>query len=238
MAKSKTKSRSPTDTKKSDVSSQVKSDGKPDDETNYKAIATSLKNKHPLQNKWTFWYLNGDRSKDWEDCLKEVVTIETIEDFWSVYKKILLPSSLLFGSDYYLFREGIKPMWEDPQNVKGGRWFTVVDKHYRSVRLDELWLKLMMSVIGEQFDNQSKFICGAAVNLRQKGDKVALWTTDSSADKVNRRIGLAFKAKLNIVHESIRYEVHRDASARTGSIIKPKFVITQRSSDDDEEIIL
>ena len=31
-----------------------------------------------------------------------------------------------------------------------------------------------MAIIGEQFDNHGEYICGAAVNLRQKGDKVRL----------------------------------------------------------------
>jgi hypothetical protein len=29
-----------------------------------------------------------------------------------------------------------------------------------------------MSIVGEQFENHGEYICGAAVNLRQKGDKV------------------------------------------------------------------
>jgi hypothetical protein len=34
-------------------------------------------------------------------------------------------------------------MWEDPQNVRGGRWVFGVDKQSRSTKLDELWLELM-----------------------------------------------------------------------------------------------
>ena len=30
--------------------------------------------KHPLQNAWTLWYCRNDRSKNWEDNLKEVCT--------------------------------------------------------------------------------------------------------------------------------------------------------------------
>jgi translation initiation factor 4E len=64
------------------------------------------------------------------------------------------------------------------------------------------------------------------VNVRQKGDKVALWTSDSIADDVNLRIGQIIKAKLEIPDsEPIRYEVHKDSSARTSSMVKPKIVI-------------
>jgi translation initiation factor 4E len=47
----------------------------------------------------------------------------------------------------------------------------------------------MMAVIGEQFEEFGDHICGAVVNIRQKGDKVALWTRDAQADDVNTRIG-------------------------------------------------
>jgi hypothetical protein len=58
-----------------------------------------------------------------------------------------------------------------------------------STKLDEMWLELLMSIIGEQFENHGsvplefcslipflkfQYICGAAVNLRQKGDKVTI----------------------------------------------------------------
>lgn len=66
-------------------------------------------------------------------------------------------------------------MWEDEKNVKGGRWLVVVDKQKRSVKLDQYWLELMMAIIGEQYEEYGDFICGAVVNVRQKGDKVKFY---------------------------------------------------------------
>lgn len=71
-----------------------------------------------------------------------------------------------------MFKEGIKPMWEDENNVKGGRWLVVVDKQKRTQLLDHYWLELLMAIIGEQFEEHGEHICGAVVNVRQKGDKV------------------------------------------------------------------
>lgn len=45
-------------------------------------IERPIKAKHPLQHKWAFWFLKGDRSKDWEECLKKITVLETVEDFW------------------------------------------------------------------------------------------------------------------------------------------------------------
>ena len=62
---------------------------------------------------------------------------------------IIHPHSI--GCDYSLFKQGIKPMWEDPQNKDGGRWLISIDKRLRSMYLDQLWLEIMMCLIGEAF---------------------------------------------------------------------------------------
>lgn len=80
-------------------------------------------------------------------------------------------------------------MWEDPINKPGGRWLIMVDKSRRQELLDHYWLELLMAVVGEQFDDLGEYICGLVVNVRQKGDKVSLWTKDASKQDVNRRIG-------------------------------------------------
>lgn len=63
-------------------------------------------------------------------------------------------------------------MWEDEHNVKGGRWLVVVDKQKRHQLLDRYWQELLMAIVGEQFEDMGEHICGAVVNVRQKGDKV------------------------------------------------------------------
>jgi len=190
------------------------------------AQAENTDSKHYLNTKWVLWFLKGDRTRSWEECLKRVAVLETVEDFWGLYNNIQPASGLTWGSDFYLFREGIKPMWEDPDNVKGGRWLMVVERTKRAERLDVCWLELMLALLGEQFDDYGAEICGAAVNVRQKGDKVALWTRDSSKDDVNISIGRIMREKLLMSdNEQIKYEVHKDASARSCSVIKPKLIL-------------
>jgi len=178
--------------------------------------------KHTLQYKWVLWYCKQDRSKNWEECLKEVATFDTVEDFWSLYNHIQLASGLSFGSDYYLFKQGIRPMWEDLSNIEGGRWLIQVERNKRGELLDHYWLELLMAVVGEQFDDLGKFVCGAVVNVRQKGDKVSLWTSDALAEDVNRRIGIIAKEKLGLGADTINYEQHKDTSHKSSSMVKAR----------------
>ena len=43
------------------------------------SLEQELSIKHPLQNAWTLWYFRNDRTKSWEDNLREVVTFDTVE---------------------------------------------------------------------------------------------------------------------------------------------------------------
>eukprot|EP00731_Ephydatia_muelleri_P033569 Em0032g31a len=96
--------------------------------------------KHQLQNRWTLWYFKGDgKSKNWEDNLHNVITFDTVEDFWAVYNHVKPASQLVQGCDYMIFKEGIKPMWEDPRNKRGGRWLVSWEKKDRRDVADSLW---------------------------------------------------------------------------------------------------
>lgn len=84
--------------------------------------------KHPLQHKWVMYFCKQDRTlkKAWEECLKPVASFDNVEDFWALYNHIKPPSMLPPGSDYYLFKEHIAPMWEAEHNRGGGRWLIKV----------------------------------------------------------------------------------------------------------------
>jgi len=44
-------------------------------------------------------------------------------------------------------------------------------------------------LIGESFDECSDEICGAVINIRQKGDKLGLWTRNAAQRDANIKIG-------------------------------------------------
>lgn len=191
-------------------------------------LPRQLLSKHPLQNRWALWYLKADRQKEWEDCLKMVSIFDTVEDFWALFNHIQMASGLQMGSDYCLFKEGFKPMWEDDNNKEGGRWVMYIEKQSqkRHQVLDQYWLELIMAVVGEQFEGLGDQICGVICSVRRKGDKVALWTKDASRDDINLRIGNILKAKLDLPDsEQLKYEVHNDIQSRTGSSVKPRLTI-------------
>lgn len=127
--------------------------------------------KHPLQNPWTLWYYENEKGKTWEANQHAITNFDTVEDFWSLYNHIKLASEIKSGNDYSLFKNNIRPMWEDDANKNGGRWVISLAKYTRHNELDNLWLDVILCLIGEAFE-YSEDICGAVVNIRPRGHKI------------------------------------------------------------------
>lgn len=191
---------------------------------------------HPLKYVWTYWYLNDQRDKSWEKRLKVVSNFSTVEEFWALYVNIRPPSLLPTACDYNVFKKDIQPMWEVPQNARGGRWLITVDKSRHHDLLDVIWLEVLLAVIGQQFGEYTDDICGVVVNIRNKGSKISIWTTDANKDESNCKIGEILKQKLmspdidpkiqRPIFDVLRYEDHQEVQYKSSSSVKAKHIIT------------
>ncbi|XP_066261654.1 eukaryotic translation initiation factor 4E1-like [Euwallacea similis] len=181
--------------------------------------------KHPLQNCWTLWYFENDRTQSWEKNQREIASFQTVEDFWSLYNHIKLASELKQGTDYSLFKKGIMPMWEDAANKRGGRWLISLEKRHRNKELDIYWLDIILCLIGEAFEHSDE-VCGAVVNIRYKGDKIGVWTSDANNSASVLEIGKKLKERLRIpACTTIGYEIHKDTMDKTGSSSKYSYTL-------------
>ncbi|KAL7683562.1 putative translation Initiation factor eIF-4e [Plasmopara halstedii] len=184
------------------------------------ATLRQVATKHPLQNRWVLWYDNPKKrhsTESWEENLKNIYAFDTVEDFWCLYNNILVPTKLSIGSNYHLFKEGIRPMWEDPINAKGGKWI-FTNPRSRKARLDECWLYVMLSLIGETLHDEDD-ISGAVVSVRKAQDRIAIWSGTASAEDRQKAIGRGFRQALVDLgkNEILKYQSHADAAASGSS---------------------
>ena len=156
--------------------------------------------KHPLQSGFTLWITLNKSKDDWRP--QPIYTFSTVEDFWRLWNNITPATELRLGTDYFLFREGIMPAWEDDKNRNGGR-FVLKGPSLNNIsasdkaRLDKIWLWMVLALIGESLPN-SELIHGLVFTPRTFGTKLSLWTRDSSADDANREIGLKCRQVLEL----------------------------------------
>lgn len=174
--------------------------------------------KHPLEYSWTLWFDAGSAGKakanSWGSSLRAVYTFSTVEDFWSLYNNIATPSRLSHGMDLHMFKSGIEPKWEDPKCEHGGKWTALVPKSINGKAVvDVYWLHALLACIGEQFE-EGEEVCGVVVNIRQKQDRVCLWTKSAANEAVQVSLGKQFKQVLDIPETTkIGYLTHKDAKA-------------------------
>ncbi|KAI9093660.1 hypothetical protein K1719_027109 [Acacia pycnantha] len=109
-----------------DSSSSFASDGNgnPDKGAEERQAPDLKDGLHPLKHKFVLWYTQrtpGVRSQtSYEDNIKKIADF-SVEGFWVCYCHLARPSSLPIPTDLHPFKEGIRPLCEDPANCNGGK---------------------------------------------------------------------------------------------------------------------
>jgi len=186
--------------------------------------------KHPLWCRWSIWY-DGPAKKinvsNWVDNLKEVFTFDSVEDFWSVYNNIQSPLQLPPGSNYHLFKHGIKPMWEHEANRRGGKWIVGFPNKLRA-KIDRCWLFLSLALIGEHFHDGDE-VCGGVVSVRKQSSRISLWTRTAKDREVCIQIGRQLRDVMGLQdfpEIKLIYQSHGDALQNDSSFgNKPLYCI-------------
>ncbi|KAJ3568073.1 hypothetical protein NP233_g5957 [Leucocoprinus birnbaumii] len=196
--------------------------------------------KHPLYSPWTLWFdspaTKGRNlpqtpvsafpqtpvpqtpgvaaAQGWMEDIKRVISFDSVEEFWGLYNNIVPPSQLPQKANYYLFKEGIIPAWEDEANKYGGKWSIQLPRDKNRGNVDKMWLYTMLAAIGETFDptpedNAQSLITGVIVSIRQQFYRISIWTRLAPADDNDLRdrvetIGRCFKTQVLGYAESAR----------------------------------
>ncbi|KAJ6249415.1 eukaryotic translation initiation factor 4e related [Anaeramoeba flamelloides] len=164
--------------------------------------------KHPLNNKWTMWVDGYSNSKKWGEDMKKILDFETVEDFWGMFNNLVSVSKLKHGTNFHLFKYGIRPEWEDEVNINGGKWNLRINR--QSSKLENLWLDTVLSIIGERFEPEEE-ICGAVVSIRNSGDRIALWSKTAANKEVQMEIGKTWKQELQLKGIRMSYLTHKSS---------------------------
>jgi translation initiation factor 4E len=203
--------------------------------------STNFNVKHPLYSPWTLWFdspaTKGRNmpqtpisafpqtplpqtpgvaaAQGWMEDIKRVITFDSVEEFWGLYNNIVPPSQLPQKANYYLFKEGIIPAWEDDANKNGGKWSIQLPREKNRNNVDKMWLYTMLAAIGETFDPTltnadpsgpppQSLITGVIVSTRPQFYRLSIWTrlapSSPEDDKLRDRIeGVGKHFKLSVL---------------------------------------
>jgi hypothetical protein len=76
---------------------------------------------------WILWYHDPNNADYSLASYIKIMECETPSDFWSVVEAIS-PEAWNSGM-FFFMREGYRPLWDAPENDKGGAWSKKVDAH-------------------------------------------------------------------------------------------------------------
>ncbi|PCH33800.1 cap binding protein [Wolfiporia cocos MD-104 SS10] len=232
---------------------------------------TNFNVKHPLYSPWTLWFDSpatkgrnlpqtpmssfpqtplpqtpgAAAAQGWMEDIKRVISFDSVEEFWGMYNNIVPPSQLPQKANYYLFKEGIIPAWEDEANKNGGKWSIQLPKDKNRSNVDKMWLYTMLAAIGETFDPQlsesspQSLITGVIVSTRPQFYRLSIWTraapTGAGEDEKLRErieaIGRHFKISVLGYSESqklagplateVEFLSHKDSEKKGKAAKKP-----------------
>jgi translation initiation factor 4E len=174
-----------------------------DDPVNYNV-------KHPLNTEWSLWTsVKVKESKtevNWMDTVKNIITVNTVEDFWAMFNNIPQASQLNHPFDYYFFRKDIQPMWEDSSNINGGKLTLMFKKTCDSEFIDKVWMYTILACIGEQFEDS---ICGVVLNVRKHQDRINIWVNTDKEQEV-KNLAEKWKEIIEVKNMSVSYIKHNN----------------------------
>ncbi|KAI0192173.1 translation initiation factor eIF4e [Astrocystis sublimbata] len=142
---------------------------------------SSIALSHPLRDSWVFWYrppiTKANGYIEYDKTLHAIMAVKTVEEFWLANAHLKTPSLLPTVSDYHLFKEGIRPIWEDEENKHGGKWILRLKKGVA----DRYYEDLIMACVGDQFEDGSDEICGIVLSMRNGEDVLSIWTKNTGS---------------------------------------------------------
>lgn len=134
----------------------------------------ALKEQMPLKDTWWLWeqagaVTDGRGATNYNESTRKIVPFRSVQEFWAIWNGIPQPSELLDGKRFtrqqanggvvpidalMIFKEGVKPEWEDAANATGGH-FQVQLKLTPSTgpaQIDEFWNNVVLGMVGASLE--------------------------------------------------------------------------------------
>ncbi|KAI9041988.1 eukaryotic translation initiation factor 4E [Aspergillus affinis] len=130
----------------------------------------------PFQYHWTVWYdKHSDPADDYANRLyvlhEDVADIAT---FYRVYNNYPWDKVRLRDT-VHIFRKGVRPVWEDPENLKGGCWRFRVPKSKAQAFFHEIAILCMANEFQAVLEKEHDHVLGVSTSVRFNSHLISVW---------------------------------------------------------------
>jgi translation initiation factor 4E len=193
-----------------------------DMETQLKELAKETNLTRTLRQRWTMWLSTKTQVEKKDSVsaymaeLEEAATFSTIPQFCELWNKAYLEGNPPY-SKIVVFKKGIKPVWEDPDNIKGGRFVI------RASTLEEtlaIFLVITVRLMTARLQGDYNDLCGAVLHAKASDQLwIQVWNKDASDhDQISR-----FKRYLNkLTNRTVAYQAHPDPAKKFNKTAQPQ----------------
>mmetsp|Transcript_64230 Transcript_64230/g.140795 ORF Transcript_64230/g.140795 Transcript_64230/m.140795 type:complete len:228 (-) Transcript_64230:78-761(-) len=147
-----------------------------------------LKKDLPLRYTWSIWeqIMANDKAAAYSDATHKVAAFSTVQEFWKLWNHMPQPSELFEQKRMVreqpdglhvidaimIFRENIRPEWEDKMNTNGGHFQFQLKPTVGGGQVDEYWNNLVLGVIGATIE-PANMITGIRLVDKLSGPRAA-----------------------------------------------------------------
>lgn len=151
-----------------------------------------------LPQKWTLWYHDPNNSDYSLGSYIKISTFNDVADFWSTVEAI---SSEAWNSGmFFLMKDGVRPLWDAPENDKGGAWSKKVD----ASDTHGVFVDCMVHCLADKMlKEKNETIMGVTLSPKGQFHIVKVWnSTTTVTDKRLFAPTLKWKVKDDVVYKA------------------------------------
>ena len=129
-----------------------------------------------LNDEWVLWFRDPNNN-DWSiQSYKEMYTFSSVEEFWELIDSIKKITHMIF-----IFRKGIKPIYEDEKNINGGQ--ISVRTPFKTMM--ETFKEMTSYMVSENSCNAPLEINGLTLALKGRSCLIKYWVKNYEVFSTN-----------------------------------------------------
>jgi translation initiation factor 4E len=181
--------------------------------------STSISPSLKLNSTWIFWYASRkekDHHIPYNERLSNIAEFNSLEDFFRYYTYLKSVQDIERNTDLGLFKKGYQPLWESCPD--GGCWFLRFKKTDDPMDIDIKWEKLLLALVGEQFDEPN--MLGAVLSIRGRETIIELWFNYFKYEKIKNGVAQKLRSLLNLDQSFTVYFKDNEKSLQDKSTLR------------------
>jgi Eukaryotic initiation factor 4E len=152
-----------------------------------------------MPHTWILWYHDPNDSNYALESYTNITSVSTPAQFWSVVD--MIPKEAWESGMFFFMRDGYRPLWDSPENAKGGAWSKKVD----AKDTYDVFIDCMVHCMTNLFlTNFKEAMVGVSVSPKGQFHIIKMWNTTTNVSD-RRLFNSSLKMKLS---DDIVYKAH------------------------------